>query len=273
MFARRSAASIVVAFFVGACGLRVPDIQEIPGDTGAGQLLVQDIVQSVHCEVADAVQWVVEHDPFKGRKRPLASSFLATWGVQITLSLTVEEKSTLSPTVVFTPASPITSVFTLAGNGTLSADATRIDKLNFYYTIPQLLDRHYCTPGIQRGSASSLLIQNNLKTVEWLNDYIGAVATREADPTQVGSFQQNVLSHEVKFEVVSSGGINPAWTLTRATVDQNTTLFSVSRDRIHDLTVTFGPGDSKGLTGQAAQAAFAASLIGLEISNHLRPLR
>src|SRR6266436_1898310 len=120
MFATRLAASILAAIFVAACGLRVPDIQEIPGDTGAGQLLVQDIVQSVHCEVADAVQWVVEHDPFKGRKRPLASSFLATWGVQITLSLTVEEKSTLNPTVVFTPASPITSVFTLAGNGTLS---------------------------------------------------------------------------------------------------------------------------------------------------------
>jgi hypothetical protein len=271
MFPSRSCASLVAAIFVGACGIRVPELQEIPGDTGAGQLLVQDIVQSVHCEVADAVQWVVLHDPFRGRpKQQLATAFLATWGAQITLSLTVEEKSTLNPTVVFTPASPITSVFTLAGNGTLSSDATRIDKLNFYYTIPQLLDRHYCTPGIQHGSASSLLIQNNLRTVEWLNDYISTVATREADPTQVSSFQQNVLSHEVKFEIISSGGINPAWTLTRATIDQNGTLFAVSRDRIHDLTVTFGPGDSKGLTGQAAQAVFQASLIGLEISNQIR---
>ncbi|WP_439364231.1 hypothetical protein ACNJYD_30800 [Bradyrhizobium sp. DASA03005] len=274
MIASRLIASIFGACLVGACGLRVPDIQEVPGDTGAGQILVQDIVQSVHCEVADAVQWVVEHDPFKGRpNKKLASSFLATWGVQITLSLTVEEKTTLNPTVVFTPPTPLTSVFTLAGAGTLSADATRTNKLNFYYTIPQLLDRHYCTPGIQRGPASSPLIQNNLKTVEWLNDYIGAVATHEADPTQVGSFQQNVLSHEVRFEILSSGGINPAWVLTRANINQNGTLFSTSRDRTHDLTIVFGPGDSKGLTGQAAQAAFAAALIGLEISNRLSPAR
>jgi len=275
MSAMRFAASLIAATFVGACGLRIPELQEIPGDTGAGQILVQDIVQSVHCEVADAVQWVVQHDLDNHRKnprQPMATAFLATWGVQMTLSLTVEEKSTGNPTVVFTPVSPANSVFTLAAIGTLSSDATRIDKLNFYYTIRQLLDRHYCTPGIQHGSASSLLIQNNLRTVEWLNDYVSTVSTGETDPKSVDAFKQNVLSHEVRFEVISSGGISPAWKLTRATIDQTGTLFATSRDRTHDLTVTFGPGDSKGLTGQAALAAFQASLIGLEISNHLRPL-
>jgi hypothetical protein len=272
MFAPRCTLLFAVALVVGACGLRVPEQQEIPGDTGAGQLLVQDIVQSVHCEVADAVQWVVLHDAENHRahpSQPLATAFLASWGVQITLGLTVEEKSTLNPTVVWSPPSPVTSVFTLAGTGTLSADATRTDKLNFYYTIPQLLARHHCTAGIQRGSASSLLIQSDLKTLEWLQDYYQTVLTQEINASSgaVSAFKQNVLSHEVKFEIVSSGGITPAWKLVRATIDQTGTLFSTSRDRTHDLTLTFGPGDSKGLTGQAAQAAFLASLIGLEFSN------
>jgi hypothetical protein len=271
MFSTRCILIFSVALVVGACGLRVPDQQEIPGDTGAGQLLVQDIVQSVHCEVADAVQWVVLHDAQNHRdhpNQPMATKFLASWGVQITLTLTVEEKSTLNPTVVWMPPSPVTSVFTLSGTGTLSADATRTDKLNFYYTIPQLLARHHCTPGIQHGSAPSLLIQSDLKTLEWLQDYYQTVLTREIDASNsaVDSFKQNVLSHEVKFEIVSSGGITPAWKLVRATVDQSGTLFSASRDRTHDLTLTFGPGNANGLTGQAAQAAFQASLIGLEFN-------
>jgi hypothetical protein len=272
-------APIGVGFLLSGCGLSVPEIQEVPGDSGAGQLLIQDIVQSVHCEVADAVQWVVSQDVENHKKnpsQPFASSFLIDprnpWGVQITLSLTVEEKSTANPTVLWMPPSPVTSVFTLAGTGTLSSDATRIDKLNFYYTIHQLSDRKYCTPGIQHGPSSSLLIKNDLKTVEWLNDYVQTILTNEisASPGAVSAFKQNVLSHEVKFEVISTGGITPAWKLVRATVDQTGTLFSTTRDRTHDLTLTFGPGNATGLTGQAAQAAFSASLIGLETSNQLK---
>lgn len=272
MAATRWAVLLSGIMVVAGCGLRVPEIQEMPDDTGAGQLLVQDLVTSVHCEVANAVRWVVEHDieNHKTRGQPFGAAFLATWGVQITLSLTVEEKSTLNPTVVWTPATPATAVFTLAGTGTLTADATRIDKLNFYYTIPDLLRRGKCTAGIQHGSASSLLIQNDLKTREWLNDYLGPVLTGLIDPTSVDAFKQNVLSHEVKFEVVSTGGITPAWKLVRVTVDQTGTLFSTTRDRTHDLTIVFGPGDAKGLTGQAAQATFQAALIGIEIADHLR---
>jgi hypothetical protein len=114
-----------------------------------------------------------------------------------------------------------------------------------------------------------LLIQNDLKTLEWLQDYYQTVLTREIDPSAVDAFKQNVLSHEVRFEIVSSGGITPSWKLVRATIDPSGTLFSTSRDRTHDLILTFGPGNANGLTGQAAQAVFAASLIGLEVSNHL----
>jgi hypothetical protein len=60
--------------------------------------------------------------------------------------------------------------------------------------------------------------------------------------------------HDVKFEVLSSGNITPAWKLTNATVDQTGSLFSTSRDRTHDLLITMGPGDSTGLTGAAADA-------------------
>ena len=58
-----------------------------------------------------------------------------------------------------------------------------------------------------------------------------------------GPFKSNVLSHEVKFEIVSSGNATPGWKLKQVTVNQSGNLFSISRDRIQDLIVTFGPAD------------------------------
>jgi hypothetical protein len=99
---------------------------------------------------------------------------------------------------------------------------------------------------------------------------------------------QDVLSHEVKFEVTTSANASPGWMLTRATVNQAGPLWMASRDRTHDLTITFGPVDPstyqltnafvKGRWVQvsvpgpsaAAQNIHYASQIGLAISNNLR---
>ena len=69
---------------------------------------------------------------------------------------------------------------------------------------------------------------------------VNGVAT--GDITSVG--KQNVLSHEVTFEVISSGNITPAWKLVRANFNQSGSFFTTSRDRKHDLIITFGPLDT-----------------------------
>jgi hypothetical protein len=271
MSAVRWVVSLVASLLVGGCGLTVPEIQEFPGTPGDGQLLVQAIVQSVHCEVVDAV-----NDLYKQAKKypqvKILTDKLDKWGVQMALSLTTEEKSTLNPTAVWTPVSPATAIFTLGGSGLLSSDATRINKLNFYYTMKEIKARGYCARGVQpEAPVTSLLIQSDLKLGEWLADQMIPVGTNEVIlPTSPnGIFKQNVLSQEVKFDVVSTAGVTPAWKLVRATVNQTGTLFAATRDRTHDLIITFGPGNATGLTGQAANTHLASE-IGLSVSNNLR---
>jgi len=273
MAAHRIAVLVALVVTLGGCGLTVPEIEELPGGPPEGQVLVQAIITSVHCEVADAVRYVIDQDiqDAKQFNQPRSATWLYSWGAQITLTLTVEEKSTLNPTAVWTPLTPASAVFTLAGSATLSADATRIDKVNFYYSVAQLYKRAPCKTGVQpkNGVASSLLIQSDLKLAQWLQDQVTPVATGEVNqPTSAsGIFKQNVLSHEVKFEVVSTGGLTPAWKLVRANFNQTGTLVAATRDRTHDLLITFGPGDSKGLTSQAANDSHLASEIGLAVSS------
>jgi hypothetical protein len=287
MSAMRWAVPMSVALLLAGCGLSVPEIQENPKSPRDGQLLVHAIVSSVHCEVIDALHWANDNAPppalmpavmpgpppalrLKPKKK-INQKIFPGWGVQVSLTLTMEEKTAFSPSVVYLPHSPITSVFTLGGGLTASADATRTDKMSFYYKVADLLAENTCERGIQEGTDKSLLVQSDLKLTQWLQDYLTPVTLREGqEPTlKTGILKSNVLSHDVKFEVLSSGNITPAWKLSSATVDQTGTLFSTSRDRTHDLLITMGPGDDAGLLG-AALTADTSQQISNGISTGLR---
>jgi hypothetical protein len=94
---------------LGGCGLYVPEIQDFPATPVQGDLLVKAIVSSVHCEVANAVKEVIDRDKqgaaYNRGKR--SAAWLDQWGAQMALSLTVEEKSTLNPTAMWTLMNPL----------------------------------------------------------------------------------------------------------------------------------------------------------------------
>jgi hypothetical protein len=122
---------------------------------------------------------------------------------------------------------------------------------------------------------TSLLIQNDLKFGQWLYDQIGPVITDEVNlPVDKGGvFERNVLSHEVSFEVVTTGGIHPAWILTEGTINKGDGPFlQATRDRTHTLLITMGPGNNAGLTG-AAKDVFLSQSIGLAVANQARRLQ
>jgi hypothetical protein len=288
MSAVRWLVPVFASLLVGACGTYVPEIQEVSNlsetgqvlSVGTSQLLVQAIVDSIHCELRNAVTNVIDEDKSVAKLNPggrRSAAWLDKWVAQIGLTLTVEEKTSLNPAVLWSPLSPITSVFTLAGGGTLSSDATRIDKLGYLYTVRELYALGECPKDriVQNSKAptGSLLIQSDLKLREWLFDQVFNVATGEYSvPTAITTpLKQNVLSHEVKFEVVTTGTLTPAWKLTRVTFNQTGTLFSATRDRTHDLVITFGPIDpaTKGLAGPAA-AEYLASRIGSALGDNVK---
>lgn len=135
MSAIRIVALAFMASALGGCGLGlfVPEFQEISSDRVEGQQLVQSIVYNVTCEVQDAV-YKIYHNP----DHPREHTFLDTWGANIALNLQVEEKLLTNPAMNWLPPSPASAIFNLGASGTLSAGATRQDKLNSYFTIAQI---------------------------------------------------------------------------------------------------------------------------------------
>jgi hypothetical protein len=279
----RNYAVFMVLSFGGAqllsgCGTYVPEIEDFPGRPQDGTALVTAIIQSVHCEIANAVKNTIDEAEAGTTVSGKSSvEWLKSWGAQVTLTLTLDEKSTINPASVLTPIGPLTTIFTLAGSFLGSSDATRTDTVNFYYPVPDLYKRAPCTTGIQpkNSTATSFLIQSDLKLRQWLQDQVLSSASGEVTlPTSPNStpFGKNVISHEVKFQVVTTGDITPAWKLIQVNLNQSGNLLELSRTRTHDLTVTFGPGDFKGLTSLAAVNAHLASQIGLAVSNNLNSL-
>ena len=272
MFAKHRIVALVAICMLSGCGTHVPDTQDFPGNQGDQQLLVASVIQSVHCEVENAISDFYD----EAKKRPVLvpmAKTLDTWGIQMVLLLKTEEKGTLNPTVAWTPPSPVAAVFSLSGAATLSSDAIRTDKLYFYYKVRDLKNRH-CPTGVQpTAPVSSPLIQTNLKFGDWLYDTLIPVGTGEISlPTSpTGPLKQNVIYYEVSFEVTTTGGVTPSWKFTRVTANPTGTLAAATRDRTHDLQITMGPGDSTGLKGPAASAQLSGD-IGLSVANGVRTL-
>jgi hypothetical protein len=227
------------------CGLSVPEIQEFPGKPSDGRELVREIVHSVHCEITRAIISVAGRKYADGHSDPGTANakFLAGWGAETALTLTIDEKSTLSPNGIWMP----TKIFNLTSGLSASSDATRIEKMNFFYDLDALrnadLDKT-CPANPEHDAFGSFLVQSDLKIREWLSTEVVATDLGEIGgiTDSANAFKQNVIQHEVTFDVITSANVAPSWKLVRATVNPNT-LFSTSRDRKHDLLITFGPID------------------------------
>jgi hypothetical protein len=269
---------IGIALTVGGCGTYVPNIQENPWASDPNRL-VEAIVQSIHCEMKDAIIFVRKQDRENHERNPeqgLATDWLFNdWGAQIQLSLTTDEQSGLGPSGRYSP-----NIFTLLGGANVSSDATRIDTLNYYYTVKQLYGNgNKCTQNFRNNiddhPVGSLLIQSDLKLREWLLSAVLGAATNEIPVRIPGNAQnspnaKNAISHDVKFQVITSGNITPTWKLALATINPTVPFATASRTRTHELLITFGPNDPKtnslGANTPAANA-FLSQQIGSAISN------
>ena len=151
----------------------------------------------------------------------------------------------------------MTSIFTLSTGVSASSQATRIEKMNLFYTMAEL----YGLPC--RGSEiryNSFLIRNDLKIADLLLGRIGPATLGTARTPGAG--QKNVLSHQISFQVITGGNVTPMLKLVRATINPSGTFLGVSRDRTHDLLITFGPMASggKSLIAIAEQTHFSSQI-------------
>ncbi|MBY3537586.1 hypothetical protein HFN68_32600 [Rhizobium laguerreae] len=258
---------VLLCSALSGCGAIVPSLEELPTSRDE-PLLVQSVVSSIHCELTSAVYEFIQADKanMKRNRNRRNAAWFDDWGVQVALTLSVQEKTSVNPSAIWTPPSRGSSSFLLSGGVSGSTEASRINKSNYFYTVKQLHQHGPCKGEQPKSGSGSPLIQNDLKVGDWLFDQMPSSATNEiVYPTSAdGAFGQNVLSHEVKFEVITSGGLTPAWTLSRISINPDGRLLNASRNRVSDLIVTFGPLDpkqnNKGLTAEAENVHFVQQL-------------
>jgi hypothetical protein len=283
-----------LAGLLGGCGLAVPDHQEFWGTSSDVQDRVNNIANQVRCELRQSVGHLIDSDEQLAAAQHTQPhlTWLANWGAQVTLTLTIEEKSALNPGVSLnTPRENATSAFpsgkvttsqsfALGFGGNVSSDATRTSKLSFFYKLSDLIKewRHEpksrpCVPS--KPANASLFIESDLKLEEWLYT---AVTVDYTDTAKYGN-EKDVISQDIKFEIVSSANVTPTWKLVRVSANTgNTPLFSATRDRTQDLLITLGPLDKKATKAgggrvtlsTAAQNSHLAGEIGVEVARAVK---
>lgn len=278
---------------IAGCGTYVPYMAEIidvpEGRLEAGGALEKNIKLQVYCELKAAVLAVTTPDsPYymaifrKGLYWPALPD---DWGVEFTLTLQVEESSSIDPSAIWAASPP---TFAVGASATASSTATRIDKFTFFYLVKDLrtdlgktdrcfYDQKTFERRDFRAPGSSLLVRSDLRIREWLYGALhveGTYKSQQDDPSKKG----DIYSYDIKFAVVTGGAANPAWRLVSVSTNQGgAALLQANRSRTHGLIMTFGPteqpkgGGSRTLT-TAASNSHLASEIGAAVANNLKTL-
>lgn len=190
------------------CGLAIPDIKEAwdadrPADTAKQQPAISATAQiefaikkKVYCELKEAVQRINKitvTDRAPDGKIVTTLPLPRSWGAQVSLSLQVDEASSLNPGVAFNqvmpnainafgPGNTVTTAqsFNLGLGATLSSTATRTDTFNPYWSIDYLMTKNpesVCLPGHDffeqlhwtPAQSSPFLLESNLGIEDWLS--------------------------------------------------------------------------------------------------------
>lgn len=227
---------------LSGCGTYVPPLKPFRGAEDV-QTMVNAIVFHVQCEVQTAVQFLILDDidaamaaRSVGLKQGRSLAWLNSWAAQVTLTLTVEEKTGLNPGIAFTPplapaittfTSPKVTVttpqtFSLALGGNFSATASRKETLSWYIDFRKFTDntslrrarierdRLYVAARAKGAipyptwcdKGNGVLIQSDLKVREWL--YAATLPTFVRGGA-IGDFSESIrlAAEKAKKDVIS----------------------------------------------------------------------
>lgn len=294
-FGRKLLLSVFGASLLGGCGTYVPDVLEFWAGENDLAFKVNAIESQVQCELGQAIRSLIADDIRQSKqfKIPRRAKWLEAWGAQVTLTFVIDEKSLFNPGVTLKrPLENVITAFPVGGNvtspqnfslglgGTFSAGATRTSKVSTFHVFKNFLNGgptdRTCLPNRVNGD---LFVQSDLKLKEWLYaaalpGFTGIVAF--PDKSAAG---KDVITHQIKYQIVSNGGITPTWTLARVTGGSSSggsPLFGANRDRTQDLLITMGPAFiDAGIPTLAPVAAGAdlASQIGASVASSIKNIQ
>jgi hypothetical protein len=289
------AGALLGALLTGGCGHMAPHIHEVTDGPEGTREIEFEIKKRIYCDLKRGVMEANRRNTFglldRRTGRITTKQFIPNdWGAFVSLSLQVDESSSMNPGVSATrilenavTSFPSGNVFTpqslsVGLGGTIASTASRTDKFDAFYTIGFLMtpetSRSVCIPAndpfLSKGqvpATSSPLIVSYLGIEKWLMDAMFTNSLLPSDEPDKATKTPDTITYELKFVVVSSGNVNPTLRLVR--LSGNTgglPLFSLGRTRTHSLIITLGP--QKGLTSQT----HFASQIGQAVASGNRTL-
>jgi hypothetical protein len=275
---------------IAGCGTRVPSIEEVWEPVAVGDDLKRKIRTKIFCETIDAIR-AAQKIPYRDNpnSRPVPA-LPDNFGVQIQTTITIDENLALNPSVGFqhvmsnANVSGVNVARSIVANasGTISSTATRIDTQYSYYIVGKIAGKErghevntWCKNPVQTGdlTGSSPLLIADLGITDYLMKAVYSAAEIPSSKVKVTggaakTAKLDIFSYQIKFVVVTSGGINPVIKLANvATGFGNQAILATGRTRTHELILTFGPGDESGPIQAATSAHYFQQL------NSSRPLQ
>jgi hypothetical protein len=262
---------------LGGCGLQVPDMGGLGQKPLEEAFTEMDLVNHIKCEihlgVRDALKVWAKGGPAGGN----GVEWLKGWDAKVTLKLTVDDTTSLSPGVSLTqPMHNVISFFSEGGNVTspqsfslglglqASAESTRAETLAFTFRIADLLKYDPLRPDETTCAGhGNVPVLGTLKIDEFIVTKAGMAASPDTVPNNGVISPFTVFSDEVTFVVTFGGSATPQWKLVKVTANSSSPFYNAVRKRTQDVTVTMGPPNSKeviaiyqaSLTGQAVATA------------------
>lgn len=264
--------------------------------------MVKQVKIAVFCELREAVELArLRRSDISYRGKSITTTedlpLPDTWGVQTTLTLTVDEETNVTPGLGL---SSVDKTFALGLGGTISSQAVRVDKYDTFYSIKDVIDvrgdQQICDPverekqSQPRSSSSPFLVLSRVGIREWLPEAYAASrfirSSRESPlgigpPLTSGSFASDSISYDIKFVIEANASGTPIWTLRRVSSESTVRL---SRTKTHQLLVTIGPAEVLKIQGkkgvqlqvvgpsQSATNSHLAQQIGDAVAQSLRTL-
>lgn len=251
----------LLAASVAGCGLYVPaktfqseTPKPDPNYTTAEGVYENKIVVHLVCEVSNGIA-AAEH----AYNLPWLAS--EKWGTAITLTITAEDQSSVSPGLsFFTPFEnriltfpaggnvTASQSFTLGVGGSVSANGTRTETIQFTLVNADLMRAAKLNPTCTQFEGG-LMIDGDLKIKEFIYDkaVIAAIGNANffAGKNPVNATQYpiyNTFTETINFVSTLSGNATPSWKLARFSDNTGAgNLFSAQRTYTNQAIITIGP--------------------------------
>ncbi|WP_321383944.1 hypothetical protein [Rhizobium sp.] len=244
VFGSRIAAVILSCAPISGCfGVTIPEMQKPRQSSDDQRDKENTLVNLIKCQLKEGVSSVLKEYGEGGPGKGYGAGWIKSWAAKVTFTLTAKETSGFSPN--FSYKNP-PGIFSLGIGASADADATRTEATALTWSVPEILSDAATIPCKHFGPFK---VTSDLQIAEWLlRKAFLARVPGNIDRQKLGT-PFSAFTYEATFVSTYSGGINPGWSFSRRSINDSTTLFSLSRSRTDSVNITMGPASKDDFGG------------------------